>query len=362
MILRKRFLGVCVLMLVLTLLLVGACAKPAPAPAPAPTPAPAPVPAPAPAPKVEPIVLKYVFAYKEMSPDCYISRRIIEVVNERAKGELIIKNIGGPEAIPLFDQLEAVRTGVVDMSFCILGASEKLVGEYGVCGTSPFTYEEEHALGVHEFWRQFFAERMNVYYLGSGNKGHGWTFVLKEPITSPDDLAGRKLILGSGHQAAFGEEYLGAIRINIQLPETYSALQQGVADGEFMVIGYQALLKLWEVAPYFIDHLVWGGGVMPHVVNMDKWNSLPKHLQDLIQQVQLELEPELYQFMLEDDRQARQKFIDNGATPIRFSPADAEKYVSMSNESVRARTESRTDPETWAKIVKLYNNWEPLKK
>lgn len=167
--------------------------------------------------------------------------------------------------------------------------------------------------------------------------------------------------MSSGHQQAFGQDYLHGIALNIQLPETYGALQQGIADGEFMTISYQALLKLWEVAPYFIDHLVWGGSVMPHIVNMQKWNSLPKNLQDLIQQVQLDLEPELYKFMREDDAKARQMLIDHGASPITFSAADAERYVSMANEAVRQRIKNRADPDTWTKILKVYNNWQALK-
>src|SRR4030042_805656 len=40
-----------------------------------------------------------------------------EEVNKKSNGEVVIKFMGGPEAIPAFKQFEAVRTGVVDMIF-----------------------------------------------------------------------------------------------------------------------------------------------------------------------------------------------------------------------------------------------------
>ncbi|MBM4340114.1 MAG: hypothetical protein FJ110_11295, partial [Deltaproteobacteria bacterium] len=37
----------------------------------------------------------------------------VEEVNKKSKGDLVIKFIGGPEAVPAFKQFEAMRTGVV---------------------------------------------------------------------------------------------------------------------------------------------------------------------------------------------------------------------------------------------------------
>ena len=70
----------------------------------------------APAPTAGPIVLKAVsFLPKGASPLADYGN-YIDAVNERANGELVIDWIGGPEALPRFDQAEAVRTGVIDMT------------------------------------------------------------------------------------------------------------------------------------------------------------------------------------------------------------------------------------------------------
>jgi len=65
----------------------------------------------------DPIVLKMATFLAKNDTTATAWRPLIDEINTKGKGEIVIKYVGGPEAIPAFKQFEAVKTGVVDMIF-----------------------------------------------------------------------------------------------------------------------------------------------------------------------------------------------------------------------------------------------------
>ena len=89
--------------------------------------------------------------------------------------------------------------------------------------------------------------RHDVIFFGA-SCSDGYSLFTKEPLDDIMDLRGRR-ILGAAATAGYVEP-LGAAAINSALPEFYSQLQTGVADG-VVIVGTGAYpLKLHEVAPY----------------------------------------------------------------------------------------------------------------
>ena len=92
------------------------------------------------------------------------------------------------------------------------------------------------------------------------------------PVTSPDDLDGLKLrtMENRVHMAAFAE--MGAAPTPMAFPELFSALQQGVVDGQENPITVIKASNFWEVQDYvsltghvyspavlLVSPLVWDG-------------------------------------------------------------------------------------------------------
>ena len=298
-------------------------------------------------------VLTTVYPYNADSGDEFIARRFAEEAAKRSNGQLTIKYLGGVEVVPSNNQLEAVMNGVVDMSFTLPGALEAKARPFRVSHTSPYTYAQERSMGIHAHWQKFFKDNFNLYFLGTGNKNHKWSFVAKKKYSSLADLKGAKWA-GSGTMLLPAYKKLGIAGINVLLQDLYSALSEGVVEGQITTLSYQKDLKLWEVTKYFGDEPFYGGSGMMHVVNMKKWNSLPPNLQELMNQVQKDLEPQVEKFMAEDDEAARQLFIKNGALPIRWNAADARTWKDLWNNEVWSAVKESMPTDQYAPLQSVY--------
>ena len=101
----------------------------------------------------------------------------VDRVNERAKGQLVIKYRGGPEVIRPPDLGTAVKNGVVDICTVIVGYYEAIVPGVGALMLSEFKPDEER-------------QRSGVIdYIEKLHKDHGLVFLGRSHPT-PDRYFG----------------------------------------------------------------------------------------------------------------------------------------------------------------------------
>jgi TRAP-type C4-dicarboxylate transport system substrate-binding protein len=109
----------------------------------------------------------------------------------------------------------------------------------------------------------------------------------KVKIEKLEDMHGLK-VRSYGFNAAMVKA-LGAIPVSMGQEEVYEALSKGVVDATFSPI---EVLKGWkqaEVIDYSIDiEGVAYSTAMYVMMNLDKWNSLPKDVQQIIEEVNQE--------------------------------------------------------------------------
>ncbi|SNC67564.1 TRAP-type C4-dicarboxylate transport system, substrate-binding protein [Marinobacter sp. es.048] len=107
--------------------------------------------------------------------------------------------------------------------------------------------------GSVALWRVY-----NKYFMDSGEfegltllgmftHGPGYIHSI-EPITSFEQIKGKKIRIGGGVQSELGER-MGVTPVSAPAPKVYQMMQQGVIDGAFLPIGEQKTLRLKEVAP-----------------------------------------------------------------------------------------------------------------
>jgi len=100
----------------------------------------------------------------------------------------------------------------------------------------------------------------------------------KKQIHTIADAQGLKIRL-SGKYPTLMWQSLGASPLQIPMPDVYDAAQKGVIDGFSLPWSAIITAKLHEVFKYYSD-LTTDQALFAVVINKDKWNALPKDVQD----------------------------------------------------------------------------------
>jgi TRAP-type transport system periplasmic protein len=95
----------------------------------------------------------------------------VDKVNERGEGVIQIDVRGGPEAIGMFQQADAVRDGVVDMAYAPGSFYAGAFPERDALVASNITAIEARENGGIDLINEIHQEKMGVYYLGWFDSG-----------------------------------------------------------------------------------------------------------------------------------------------------------------------------------------------
>ncbi|HEY9057962.1 MAG TPA: TRAP transporter substrate-binding protein [Aurantimonas sp.] len=128
---------------------------------------------------------------------------------------------------------------------------------------------------------EFYATQ-GLYGLPCGNTGvqmGGW---YRKEINTLDDLKGLKVRIGGMGGKII--EKLGVVPQQIAGGDIYPSLEKGVIDAAEWIGPYDdEKLGFYKVAPYYYYPGWWEGGPTLHtLVNLDKWEGLPKHYQEVV--------------------------------------------------------------------------------
>ncbi|MFC2013658.1 TRAP transporter substrate-binding protein DctP [Chloroflexota bacterium] len=312
-------------------MLIFGCAGPAPTPSPAPTPTPTPAPTPTPKPTPEKVVITAVSMAKSDYPTnrpMWLWLEILEKrVAEQYPGELEIDYLGGPEVINLVKQPTACIEGVFDMNLVTtLGFYRKLIpgGLTMIC--SQLWPWEERERGFNDYMNELHA-KAGLYWLGRGSfsaPGENFWWFTTEKVNTPYDLAGQRV--GPATIAFNGIQGVGASPTRMSFPDTYSAVERGVIDAVVSPLTTPLSYSWQEVLPYGLAQPFLQCNTV-NIMNLDKWNSIPKHLQDLMIETKIESEKQWAEKARAVDGEEVKELEDAGMEFIKFSPADAKWFT-----------------------------------
>jgi len=114
--------------------------------------------------------------------------------------------------------------------------------------------------------------------------GPGLMFTRK-PVKTLEDLKGMKIKCAAGATVDMLTA-LGAVPLSMSMGDTYDALQRGMLDGFLGPYAVTATYRLGEVVKYSIEN--YGTSYFNTffvAMNKDKWNSLPKDIQKIIEEI-----------------------------------------------------------------------------
>jgi len=340
---KKLFLIPLIIVLAVGLVF-GGCGKPAEPTAPTTPTAPA-----------EPTVslLKFVTFLPTFTPNVHFAKEFEKRVNEQGTGLIQVEYTGGPEVIPGFDQMAAVRSGAIDMIFSPASYYGPLLPESNVIHLTQETPMEQRANGFVDLMVEFH-ERVGTYYLGRWSANiplsYNFNIWLNQPIETMADLKGLRLRTG-----AIYDEFLKAMGINpvtLGWPDVYDAASRGVIDGaagsglEMPPDSYAEVFKYVVYPSFYEQDLV-------ILVNLDTWNSLTKEQQDLLSGVVIGFEPEMAEFFTNALKGSRAKMKEGGLQEIHLSPDEAETYINLAYSTAWEVAKETIKPDDFAKIQEL---------
>ena len=285
----------------------------------------------------------------------------VDKVNAAGEGVIQIEVRGGPEAIGMFQQPDAVRDGVVDMVYTPGSFYAGALPEKDALVTSNITGAEARANGGIELIDQIHQEKMGVKYLGWFDSGvcyNLWT--RDEPTLDADgnlDVSGLKL-RGNAVYNAFFTDYLGAQVIDLPTTEVYSALERGVVDATGWTQIGLIDLKWNEFLNYRIEPCFFSTD-LGTIVNLEKWNSLSEESRTILQDVAIAHEAESAAKLGAVRDEDFAKLEEAGMKVVTLEGAAADAYLAAATQSTWDRmkglmAESPQGDGNFDKLIELF--------
>ena len=276
-----------------------------------------------------PITLKCVSFLPKTDHHLYYFFKFIERVQEQSKGELIIQVVGGPEAIPSFEQIQAVRTGVVQLvatcsAYYIGDLKEALAFQYGT-----ITPLAERQVGFYDMMDKIHQEKLNVKYLGRFSYPGHFYFFSNKPLRKISDFNGKRIRSNPGYEPFV--KALGASPMNTSFSEVFSVMERGVADAFAWPVdgplsyGWESIFK-YVILPGFYEM-----NTVAHM-NLDTWKRLPDNLKKIIMDNVLWMEEEMVGYYEGYEKKALKILKEEKGKEL-ITVEDSEAYLKMANDA-----------------------------
>ena len=264
------------------------------------------------------------------------AKRWVDEVNRRGKGIVQIDFVG-PEAVPVPEQPNAVKTGVVDFHSGPGTFYRGALIEGEALTLSDYTVPELRKNGAWDYLNKMHAEKMNVTLITGFGDGVNFHIYTNKPANVADKatpFAGITLRGPPVYKAFF--ESLGAKVVFTAPGEVFTALERNMVQGYgwpawgIRDMGWLKMTK-YRYDPGFYNVSV---AIM---VNNDRWKTLNKQQQDLIMDVAKWGEAEWPKWRAELSAQEEKIQKDGGVQVISLGPQLRERaYDAFWNELLKS--------------------------
>jgi tripartite ATP-independent transporter DctP family solute receptor len=206
-------------------------------------------------------------------------------VEEKTGGKIKVEIITDLKLGTAKDVLDAVQLGTVQMTVNTAAYTQNLIPEHGVFNL-PYLFKDRAA------WEKFAYGPMGEE-LGNKLETRGLKFLTwcsaggrgilsKKPLATPEDFKGQKVRAMPDPAIIDTLKAINGQPVVMNLPEVYTAMQQGILDAADLSIELILAFKIQETAKFYTEtlHIMTPGMI---VANMAWWQRQNKDTQDLIE-------------------------------------------------------------------------------
>lgn len=310
---RTRMLGVPLLLVfLLTALLVAACTSTAPT-------------SPAPAAKQaesQAIALKTYSAWPKDNKENKALWMLEEELKRRGS-KITFNYVGGPEAFPVFESLDAISKGAIDIAITASSYNTAQAPAALAHKLTPYSPWEDREKGVYDLMKEVY-QKVNVMYLGRATDKEFRLYTNKE-VKSSADFKGLRIRVTPAYKDFV--QALGSQPVTTAPGEVYTALERNVVDGYgwpriwITDFGWQEITKYAVMPTFFkVDSFL--------AMNLDAWNKLPKAEQDLLMEAVKKTERDVAAYVNQETEKEEKLLQDKGIKIVTLSDANAYRQLA----------------------------------
>ena len=219
---------------------------------------------------------------------------------------------------------------------------------------SPFqTPDNGPGTELYDFMVKMY-EPKGVRYIGhaAGDLGVGVHYISTQfKVAGIDDLKGKKLRV-----APLTRHFIkaaGAESVTLPPSEIFLAMDRGTVDGFSWPVADAFTRYGWQsVTKYMIDQPMYRSGASI-AMNLDKWNSLPADVQDILLEAMKETQEWTRGWFAQNLAEQVGLMEQAGMEVIKLSDAEAERWNTVANDALWAYYQGIMSSDTFAEAKRL---------
>lgn len=280
----------------------------------------------------------------------------VDAFNTIAQGQMEIELFYADQLVPTSELFRAMQTGTID---CVQSdddsmASPTEVTVFGGYFPMALRYSLDvpalfNTYGLDEIWKEEYA-KVGIKHISAGS----WdpcNFSTKKPINSLADLQGLRVF--TFPTAGRFLTQFGVVPVTLPWEDVEVALQTGELDG----LAWSGITEVYtvgwaNVTDYFLTNNISGAWIGHFFANMDRWNEVPPHLQELMR------------VCFEQSHYHRQHWYWAGEarlrvneTKLKLTTIPDEEWKTVEDAAVRFWDEIAAESEVKAKVVSIIKDY-----
>lgn len=254
-----------------------------------------------------------------------------KAADQKYPGQLKMVFKGGPEVVPINEQIVAIEKGMVDLMYTSPGFYASKMPELDLLNITPMKPWEEKAVGLYDYLEKIHNEKVNAHFLCRNGIGRGHNFGLIKPVEKLEDFKG--MAIRGNPTTVQIVKALGANPVQIAPADVYTALERGVVQAHITPPIMLRTLGLVKVTKYLLQPNFFDS---PNVLimNLNTWKKLPKHLQDLLTEVADQHSRNFVAYNADLEKNELEFFKTQGMKFIDLPKSEADKFLKLATETL----------------------------
>lgn len=293
------------------------------------------------------VIIKFSHNQQTITPPHKAAEMFKQMVEQRSKGHYEVQIYPAQQLGGLRDQVEGVSLGTIELTQQTPATVSLFVPKVMILDF-PFLWTSEAAMWKvldgplgQELLQSLEAKGLKgVDFWSSGYKNFTTG---RKPIRTPDDFKGLKIRVIPSPLLSAQYEAWGASPTPVDFKELYTALQQGLVDGQENPAGTIVDVKLYEVQKYMTESR---HGFLHYVMMFNKkwFDAQSKANQDILVQAVKEAGRWERKAMLDRDAEATRRIKEAGVEVATLTPQAREQFRQLSLK-VHEKFADRVDKE-----------------